>query len=313
MDASVLTAARTALAAGRRPWLVTVAASTGSTPQRPGAWMAVDETGLLAGTIGGGNLEFVCTGLVQRGEARPGLRHFSLNNREAGAVGMICGGSTDLLFTPLADGTPLDDALALLDARQEGVFCLPADGGLPTVHRCDAPPPEAVFVTRDAPARLELALLDARRVFVVGGGHVGREVSRLLGQLGYRHWVVDDRPDFAAPARFPDAERVVCTPFTTLDTLPAPTEGDAVCIMTRGHEGDAAAVRWALGTGAGYIGLMGSRRKREKLFADLAAAGYTDAPARLTTPIGLAIGAETPAEIAVSVCAQLVAFFHQSQ
>lgn len=89
MDASVLTAARAALAAERRPWLVTVAASTGSTPQRPGAWMAVDETGLLAGTIGGGNLEFVCSGLVQRGEARPGLRHFSLNNREAGAVGMI--------------------------------------------------------------------------------------------------------------------------------------------------------------------------------------------------------------------------------
>lgn len=313
MDASVLTAARAALAAERRPWLVTVAASTGSTPQRPGAWMAVDETGLLAGTIGGGNLEFVCTGLVQRGEARPGLRHFSLNNREAGAVGMICGGSTDLLFTPLDAPAPLDEALALLDTRQEGVFCLPADGGLPTVHRCDAPPPEAVFVTRDAPARLELALLDARRVFVVGGGHVGREVSRLLGQLGYRHWVVDDRPDFAAPARFPDAERVVCTPFTALDALPAPTEGDAVCIMTRGHEGDAAAVRWALGTGAGYIGLMGSRRKREKLFADLAAAGYTDAPARLTTPIGLAISAETPAEIAVSVCAQLVAFFHQSQ
>lgn len=313
MDVSVLTAARTALTAGRRPWLVTVTASTGSTPQRPGAWMAVDETGLLAGTIGGGNLEFVCTGLVQRGEARPGLRHFSLNNREAGAVGMICGGSTDLLFTPLDAPAPLDDALALLDARQEAVFCLPADGSPPAVRRCDVPPPEVCLATQDTPARLELALLDARRVFVVGGGHVGREVSRLLGQLGYRHWVVDDRPDFAAPARFPDAERVVCTAFTALDALPAPTERDAVCIMTRGHEGDAAAVRWALGTGAGYIGLMGSRRKREKLFADLAAAGYADAPARITTPIGLAIGAETPAEIAVSVCAQLIAFFHQSQ
>lgn len=311
MDVSVLTAARAALTAGRRPWLVTVTASTGSTPQRPGAWMAVDQTGLLAGTIGGGNLEFVCTGLVQRGEARPGLRHFSLNNREAGAVGMICGGSTDLLFTPLADGTPLNEALALLDTRQEGVFCLPADGSPPAVRRCAAPPPEVCLATQDTPARLELALLDARRVFVVGGGHVGREVSRLLGQLGYRHWVVDDRPDFAAPARFPDAERTVCTPFTALDALPAPTERDAVCIMTRGHEGDAAAVRWALGTGAGYIGLMGSRRKREKLFADLAAAGYADAPARITTPIGLAIGAETPAEIAVSVCAQLIAFFHR--
>lgn len=313
MDASVLTAARTALAAGRRPWLVTVAASTGSTPQRPGAWMAVDETGLLAGTIGGGKLEFVCTGLVQRGEALPGLRHFSLNNRDAGAVGMICGGSTDLLFTPLGTPAALDDALAALDARQQAVFCLPADGSLPLVRPCAAPPPEAAFAAQGTPARLELALLDARRVFVVGGGHVGREVSRLLGQLGYRHWVVDDRPEFAGASRFPDAERVLCAPFTALSPLPAPTERDAVCIMTRGHEGDAAAVRWALGTTAGYIGLMGSRRKREKLFADLAAAGYADASQRITTPIGLAIGAETPAEIAVSVCAELVAFFHQTE
>lgn len=313
MDASVLKAARAALAAGRRPWLVTVAASSGSTPQRPGAWMAADETGLLAGTIGGGKLEFVCTGLVQRGEARPGLRHFSLNDREAGAVGMICGGSTDLLFTPLDDAAPLQAALTALKARQAAVFCLPADGTRPAVRRCDAPPPEVSLVAQGTPARLELALLDARRVFVVGGGHVGREVSRLLGQLGYRHWVVDDRADFAAPARFPDAERVVCTAFTALDTLPPPAEGDAVCIMTRGHEGDTAAVRWALGTGAGYIGLMGSRRKREKLFADLSADGFADAAQRITTPIGLAIGAETPAEIAVSVCAQLVAFFHRDK
>ena len=314
MDAKILQAAAAALAEGRPVWLVTVAAAGGSTPQRPGAWMAVDEMELLAGTIGVGALEYACLQLAAAGQAQPGLRHFSLNAREAGAVGMICGGSTDILFTPLTDAAPLEEARRALDARQDLVLCLPADGGRPYLLPRD-PARTGPALVEGAPARMALSILDTRRVFVIGGGHVAREVSRLLGQLGTRHYLADDRAEFAAPERFPDAEGVFRCEFTALDTVftgpLAPTARDAVCIMTRGHEGDAAAVRWALGTQAGYIGLMGSRRKREKLFADLAAAGYTDAPARITTPIGLAIGAVTPAEIAVSVCGQLVQWFHR--
>ena len=312
MDAKILQAAAAALAEGRPVWLVTVAAAGGSTPQRPGAWMAVDETELLAGTIGGGALEYACLQLAAAGQAQPGLRHFSLNAREAGAVGMICGGSTDILFTPLADAAPVQAALAALDARQDVVFCLPLDGGAPCLAPRD--PARTGPALADAPARMELPVLDTRRVFVIGGGHVAWEVSRLLGQLGTRHYLADDRAEFSAPDRFPAAEGVFQAEFAALGPVfagaLAPTASDAVCIMTRGHEGDAAAVRWALGTDAGYIGLMGSRRKREKLFADLAAAGYTGAEQRITTPIGLSIGAVTPAEIAVSVCAQLIQWFH---
>lgn len=313
MDAGILQAAAAALAGGHRVFLVTVTAATGSTPQRPGAWMAVDETGLLTGTIGGGALEYACLRLAAEGQAVPGVRHFSLNAREAGAVGMICGGSTDILFTPLADAAPVQAALAALDARQDVVFCLPLDGSAPCLAPRD-PARTGPALIMDAPARMELPVLDTRRVFVIGGGHVAWEVSRLLGQLGTRHYLADDRAEFSAPERFPAAEGVFQAEFAALGTVfagaLAPTASDAVCIMTRGHEGDAAAVRWALGTDAGYIGLMGSRRKREKLFADLATAGYTGAEQRITTPIGLAIGAVTPAEIAVSVCAQLIQWFH---
>lgn len=311
MDAEILQAALTALAGGHRVFLVTVTAATGSTPQRPGAWMAVDERGRLAGTIGGGALEYACTNLAAEGKALPGLRHFSLNAREAGAVGMICGGSTDILFTPVAEAAPLQAALGALNARQDQVFCLPLDGGTPFLLPRETDRTGPAPVTAEAP-RMELPILDTRRVFVIGGGHVAREVSRLLVQLGIRHYLADDRAEFADPERFPGAEGVFQADFAALGTVfagaLAPTESDAVCIMTRGHEGDAAAVRWALHTPAGYIGLMGSRRKREKLFADLAAEGYAGAEGRITTPIGLAIGAVTPAEIAVSVCAQLIAW-----
>ena len=88
----------------------------------------------------------------------------------------------------------------------------------------------------------------------------------------------------------------------------APTAADAFCIMTRGHEGDTEAVRFALGTPASYIGVMGSRRKRESMFARLAEEGFANARRRVVTPIGLDIAAQTPAEIAVSVAAQLVAW-----
>ena len=298
-------AAVQAVAAGQRVWLVTVAAVQGSAPQRPGAMMAVGPAGRLAGTIGGGALEYDCVQKVIRGQAVPGLRHLTLNENDPQGVGMVCGGSTDLLFTPLTDPRPLQAALERLRQHGDGLFCLPLDGGAPRLAAQDG---------GGQSGQLELPLLDPGRVFVIGGGHVAREVARLLEQLNYRYLVADDRPDYADPACFPAAEGVVCTGFDALAAAfpgeKAPGAGDAVCIMTRGHAGDGAAVRWALGTGAGYIGLMGSRRKREKLFAELAAEGYDDAPRRLVTPIGLAIGAVTPAEIAVSVCAQLIGWRH---
>lgn len=78
--------------------------------------------------------------------------------------------------------------------------------------------------------------------------------------------------------------------------------------MTRGHEGDAQALRFALGSPASYIGVMGSRKKRETVFSRLEAEGFSEVRKRVTTPIGLDIGAQTPAEIAVSVAAQLIAW-----
>lgn len=291
---------------GKAVWLVAVAAVQGSTPQRPGALMAVGPAGRLAGTIGGGALEHDCIRQVTLGQAKPGMRHVSLNEDDPDGVGMVCGGSADLLFTPVTDPVPLRTARDCLRLHMENLLCLPLDGGEPHLT-----PPQY----GGQGGQLELPLLDPLRVYLIGGGHVAREVSRLLEQLGCRYLVADDRPEFADPAHFPAAEQVVCTGFEELGSAfagaQAPTARDAVCIMTRGHAGDAAAVRWALDTEAGYIGLMGSRRKREKLFADLAAAGYAHGPERITTPIGLSIGAVTPAEIAVSVCAQLIAWFRR--
>jgi xanthine dehydrogenase accessory factor len=141
---------------------------------------------------------------------------------------------------------------------------------------------------------------------VCGAGHVGAEVAPLLARLGFRVVVVDDRAEFAAAARFPDA-RVVTRPFA--DALEAVgVDGRSyVVIVTRGHVHDLDVLEQALRLGARYVGLMASRSKRERLQAALREAGFgDDVLGRIHSPIGLAIGAETPAELAVSIAAEIV-------
>ena len=308
---TLLCAARNAQEAGRSVVLTAVVRSEGSTPRSTGALMVSDETGLLAGTIGGGPLEHHCLQIAAEFSDRVGRREqFVLNNTQAGSLGMVCGGSTEVLYTPLCDTAPLLQALALVERGKAGWLCLPLDGAAPMIVEQEALPPYPAVVKGKKTEFLSIPLLDAGRIFLLGGGHVAVETAALLSRLEFRHIVVDDRREFAAPERFPDAEQMLELPFSKLfDTLTGtlqPTEQDGVCIMTRGHEGDAEALRFALSTKAGYIGLMGSRRKREAVFARLESEGFSNVAQRVVTPIGLAIGAETPAEIAVSIAAQLI-------
>lgn len=313
MFAQLLTTALHELDAGRPTMLVTVARATGSTPRKAGAMLLAGADGLLGGTIGGGLLEHRCLELAAAQSTRGRLEHYELDNRKAGSLGMVCGGTSDVLLTPLTDAAPLRAALAALQARQPVWLCLPLDGGEPAVRQDDTLPARPTVLPLDGRDALCVPLADAGRVFVIGGGHVSHELCALLHRLDFRHIVVDDRDEFCSPARFPHAEHTLVTPLNALSGALTgdlcPTEADACCIMTRGHESDADAVRFALSTPAGYIGLMGSRRKRETLFAALAQDGFPDTVRqRITTPIGLDIGAQTPAEIAVSIAAQLIAW-----
>lgn len=313
MFEQLLTTALHEIEANRPVVLVSVAHATGSTPRKEGAMMLAGTLGLLYGTIGGGLLEHHCLELAA---AQPTLGHlmrFELDNRKAGSLGMICGGSTEVLFTPLSDPTPLREALASLQDRKTAWFCLPLDGSAPTVAHDGLLPPRPSVLSLDGKDALCTPLSDAGRVFVIGGGHVSYELCALLHRLDFRHIVVEDREEFCSPARFPHAEYTLVSPLSHLASVLtgalSPTEADAFCITTRGHECDADAVRFALSTPASYIGLMGSRRKRETLFSSLAQEGFSDdVRQRITTPIGLSIQAQTPAEIAVSIAAQLIAW-----
>ncbi len=144
-------------------------------------------------------------------------------------------------------------------------------------------------------------------LYVFGGGHVSLQIVPLAARVGFRVVVVDDRAEFADPNSFPEAWKVQQNPFEgVLDKFPV-DESSYLVIVTRGHIHDKTVLTQALRTPAKYIGMIGSRRKRNMIYDALLKEGFTkDDIGRVHAPIGLDIGAETPEEIAVSILAELI-------
>lgn len=174
----------------------------------------------------------------------------------------------------------------------------------------------AVIDFRTIDAAEAQALLESSprppRVLLYGAGHVGKALADALHLMDVPVIVADERENMLTEARFPHAERRVCP---AADAPMDPEPQDMVAIMTHGHALDYALLRRAMDTPAEYIGLVASRRKnamfRTRLMDDGVSAA--DVERRLHCPIGLAIGAETPEEIAVSIAAELIAHMHRTR
>ncbi|MDR3493247.1 MAG: XdhC/CoxI family protein [Ancalomicrobiaceae bacterium] len=151
-------------------------------------------------------------------------------------------------------------------------------------------------------------------VYLFGAGHVGLMVESVARLAGFDTIVVDDRPEFANAERFPHATKVVAEPF---EAAMAGLEVGAralVFIATRCHELDGQVLEWALSTPAGYIGMIGSKRKVTTVFTRLQGKGVAPAAfERVHAPVGLDIGADTPEEIAISVVAEFIAWRRRAE
>lgn len=144
-------------------------------------------------------------------------------------------------------------------------------------------------------------------LYIFGGGHVAGQVVPLASRVGFKVVVIDDRPDFARPENFPDAEEVHNFPFDlVMDRLPV-NESSYIVIMTRSHSYDKVVLSQALKTRAVYIGMIGARRKISIIYDKLLEEGFTKEQIdKVHSPIGIDIGAETPEEIAVSIVSELI-------
>jgi xanthine dehydrogenase accessory factor len=317
----------------------------GSTPRTAGAAMLVFEDGSSHGSIGGGPVEAkvlsLAAGLFKRQSGAALLHSFDLSAATAAEAGMICGGHMQvclqLLYPDAEVVSVYAQALSAQEAGRTALLCCDL-GPVNTMEHAlavtsrqvllAAPsgsgegsaaglPHQALEEARTGGARL-LAWQGSRMLVVphagdsflvlAGAGHVALHTAAVAARVGFRVVVLDDRPEFANPTRFPDAERVLELPDFSSCFKDVPLNANTyIVIATRGHMHDKAVLAQALHTPACYLGMLGSRSKREAVFAILREQGYSPRDLeRVHCPVGLGIGAETPEEIAVSITAELI-------
>ncbi len=150
------------------------------------------------------------------------------------------------------------------------------------------------------------------QLYIFGGGHIGLNVHKMATLAGFDTIVSDDRELYANRERFPEAHEVHAGEMEEVLSALAPGDSSYIVIVTRGHRHDMQVLRWALDTPAHYIGMIGSSRKVLAVYQELEAQGVSpESFKRVFAPIGLDIGAATPAEIAIAIVAELIAVLRQ--
>lgn len=319
------------LKAGRDVALVTVTASSGSVPRGAGARMLVGSGGRLCGTIGGGAVEYMA---IQRAaqvlETRSSyVENYRLREEQIRDIGMVCGGDVRVHFLCVGPDDKrilkvLEEVLGAYRSHREAWLVQKLGGETGGLSLCDTggtiegdPVPLAVCRRlSDRPVICEEEgetyycdrLFEAGVVYIFGGGHVAQALVPVLASVDFRCVVLEDREEFCRKELFPRAEDVRMIRNDRIAEYVNIDARDYVCVMTRGHKDDTLIQAQVLRTPAAYVGVIGSRRKAAAVAERLRREwGVPEEDIqRIHTPIGLEIGAETPAEIAVSIAAELI-------
>lgn len=165
------------------------------------------------------------------------------------------------------------------------------------------------FVFSEEETTLVEPFFSKPRLIILGGGHIAKPLAEFGAKVGFSVIVVDDRPSFANPARFPEADEVICESFEKCFSRLNIRKSDFVVIVTRGHRHDGICLRNTLDCNPAYMGMIGSKRRVKAMKEELLNEGYPkELIDSVNSPIGLDIGAVTPDEIAISIIAQVISF-----
>jgi xanthine dehydrogenase accessory factor len=331
----VLSEVTAALGEGRPCVWCAVVETRGSTPQKAGAAMLVFADGGQRGTLGGGCIEAEVKQRALRvlgGDGgRPEVLTFCLDDNYGWDDGLICGGRMSILADPLRAPGAADYCARFRELVEAGRGCTEAvvlssgsrylfdAAGRPAAQLAEVPPPEeslrglVPLSQRPGPATRHgvayLPVLPRVTLLIVGGGHVGQAVARLAAEVDFEIWVLDDRERYASRERFPSAQRLIVGDIgPTLKQVVPELDASTYClVVTRGHNHDEEALYHLAPAPAGYVGMIGSKRKIKLIYEDLLAKGVTaEHLARVHAPLGIDIGSQTVPEIAVSIVAELI-------
>ncbi len=334
------------LSEGRKLLVARIIRQVGSAPRSVGTQCLILEDGALEGTIGGGSLEYrVLENAKERFRSgRSSILQFKLTGNEVSKSDMLCGGTVDVYLEPIYPENPVarnvfrkiktainEDRRGILQTKvAEGIHYSDEacrafysdDGGIEgaigTIPKGLDKNLQTMSKTRkpqlvEFKSDLEGPLIFVEPIgpddvlYLFGAGHIATFVAPLAKMVGFRVVVVDDRKEFINRDRFPNADKLLIRSFS--ESIGNLTIGSwsYIVIVTRGHIHDRAVLRSALNTSPAYIGMIGSRRKRDIVYQSLMEEGFSkEMLDKIHCPIGLDIGGETPEEIAVSIVAELV-------
>lgn len=322
-EVDVLTAARNWLARDGRVAIATVVDTWGSAPVPVGGQMAVAADGNFQGSVSGGCIEgeiiIEAEDILANGQ--PKRLTFGVADETAWRAGLPCGGKVQVFVERIdakeGGGALLDRAVAAGESRRGLVVRTHlADGRKEVFERSDANLPQDIAERfRTAKSQLQEtpdgdvflhALVPPARILVIGATHIGQVLTQIARLASYEVTVIDPRTAFASADRFPDVKLLTEWPQDALPKVGLDPYTAVVALAHVGHIDDEA-LKLAVQSDCLYIGALGSSRNHAKRVERLKAAGITNAQiARIKAPIGLDIGAQTPAEVALSVMAEIV-------
>lgn len=328
--------------------LATVISTSGSTPQKAGALALFDSSGLKAGTIGGGYLEGKVTELAIEASrnGNSGIYNFELDKSIEHKSEAICGGRVRVLIeSGVAKYIPLVRLVENSMKQRKPIVILTeisaiSDNSLQirrsVLSKADTENPSSELLKRISPDLIRIfddsplgsfmvidsgnqekpgrdiqlleSLFPLPLLIIAGAGHIGKALSHLGKMIDFEVIVIDDRPEFANPVNIPDADHLIVEDIGKAISRLKPGNDTYVVIVTRGHNDDAEALKSSIGTGAFYVGMIGSRTKVEKMQRNFIENGWAteDQWKAIHTPVGIGINAKSVEEIAVSIAAELI-------
>ena len=302
---------------GRKAALATVVETWGSAPRQPGSQLAISGEGQIMGSVSGGCVEgaVVTEALEAMEDGATRLLSFGVSDETAFAVGLACGGTIRVLVEPVGKALPEDmlaDLVAARAAHHPVAYAVHPETGARALYRPCQDGSADLRLRSDKAGFEEDGRFIAPhnpplRLIVVGAVHIAQPLVAMARACGYAPTLIDPRDTFGAADRFPGETVLDDWPDEALAAL-VPDARTAIVTLTHDPKLDDPAIRLAIRSPAFYLGCLGSKKTHAKRVERLQAAGFSaEEISRIHAPVGLDIGAKTPAEIAVSIMGQITA------
>ena len=297
---------------GQRVTLLIIANASSGSPGRTGFKMVVAEDGTTIGTIGGGIMEFNILDEVKNSFSKNMTSSFykilhHTNTEGKNNSGLICGGFQTVLFKYInnLDSEIIKTILSNLEEGKNGLLQIEKDKLF--FHPNQVISKDILFSDSNNNWVLKENIGLPNRAYIVGGGHVGLAVSRIMATLNFNVTVFDHRKDVKTISENNFANKIIITEYNKINEYIKEGDKSYVIIVSPSHVGDKEALKSVLKLNLKYIGSMGSKRKIKSIFGQLENDGFSEKDLeKIHTPIGLKIKAETPEEIAISIASEII-------